>query len=129
MGKLNAPCNSNEDGFCNGRELSGMVQVGHMTYFQDYEWNGKSSKNSDVQEKEEEHKERCDLFDNTTHNALVCKIRIFEMIKYSFGQDEEYVAIKEYEYDDLTKTNEDACRVYQEIFHSMDEGWVVTRAE
>ncbi|GJX34441.1 hypothetical protein Tco_0245998 [Tanacetum coccineum] len=89
-------------GFCNGRELSGMVQVGHMTYFQDYEWNGKSSKNSDVQEKEEEHKERCDFFDNTTHNAMVCNIRIFKMIKYSFRQDEEYVAIKEYEYDDLT---------------------------
>ncbi|GKB32306.1 uncharacterized mitochondrial protein-like protein, partial [Tanacetum coccineum] len=32
---------------------------------------------------------------DTAHNALVCKIRRFEMIKYSFGQDEEYVAIKE----------------------------------
>ncbi|GJV77818.1 hypothetical protein Tco_1509402 [Tanacetum coccineum] len=52
-------------------------------------------------------------------------IRRFEMIKYSFGQDEDYVAIKEYEYDDLTKTNEDACRAYQNIFCSMDEGWVV----
>ncbi|GJW68057.1 hypothetical protein Tco_0122481 [Tanacetum coccineum] len=28
----------------------------------------------------------------------------FEMIKYSFGQDEEYVAIKEDEYDDLART-------------------------
>ncbi|GJY15399.1 putative ribonuclease H-like domain-containing protein [Tanacetum coccineum] len=59
----------------------------------------------------------------------VCKIRIFEMIKYSFGQDEEYVAIKECEYVDSTRTNEDACRAYQEIFCYMDEGWVVTRAE
>ncbi|GJR80294.1 zinc knuckle CX2CX4HX4C containing protein [Tanacetum coccineum] len=48
------------------------------------------------------------------------------MIKYSFREDENYVAIKEHEYDDLMKTNEDACRTYQEIFHSMDEGWVVT---
>ncbi|GJT00886.1 hypothetical protein Tco_0822055 [Tanacetum coccineum] len=31
-------CNSNEDGFCNGKELPGMVRVGYMTYFQDYEW-------------------------------------------------------------------------------------------
>ncbi|GKF11238.1 hypothetical protein Tco_0049164, partial [Tanacetum coccineum] len=31
-------CNSNEDGFCNGRDLPGMVRVGYMTYFQDYEW-------------------------------------------------------------------------------------------
>nr|GEX75036.1 hypothetical protein [Tanacetum cinerariifolium] len=31
-------CNLNEDGFCNGGELPRMVQVGYMTYFQDYEW-------------------------------------------------------------------------------------------
>ncbi|GKF46592.1 hypothetical protein Tco_0136394 [Tanacetum coccineum] len=82
---------------------------------------------SNVQEKE--HNERCNLFNNTAHNALVCKIRKFEMIKYSFGQDEEYVAIKECEYDDLTIISEDACQAYQEIFRSMDEGWMVTRAE
>ncbi|GKE45344.1 hypothetical protein Tco_1472628 [Tanacetum coccineum] len=44
------------------------------------------------------------------------------MIKYSFGQDEEYVAIKEDEYDDLARISDDACRAYQEIFHMMDEG-------
>nr|GEU92046.1 hypothetical protein [Tanacetum cinerariifolium] len=94
-----------------------------------YAWlkrNSKESNNSDVQEIEEQHKERRR---DTSHNALVCKIKRFEMIKYSFGKNEEYVAIKESEYDDLTKTNEDACRAYQEILHSMDEGWVVTRAE
>ncbi|GKB28350.1 hypothetical protein Tco_0867751, partial [Tanacetum coccineum] len=32
---------------------------------------------------------------------LVCNVRRFEMIKYSFGDDEEYVAVKE---DDLTKS-------------------------
>ncbi|GJR64959.1 hypothetical protein Tco_0011024 [Tanacetum coccineum] len=31
-------CSSNEDGFCNGGELPGMVRVGYMTYFQDHEW-------------------------------------------------------------------------------------------
>ncbi|GJT09684.1 VIER F-box protein 2 [Tanacetum coccineum] len=80
-------------------------------------------------EEEHENEERCELFDNPRQETPVCKIRRFEMIKYSFGQDEEYVAIKECEYDDLTKTNEDACRAYQEIFRSMDEGWVVIRAE
>ncbi|GJT52898.1 hypothetical protein Tco_0979055 [Tanacetum coccineum] len=29
---------SNEYRFCNGGELSGMVRVGYMTYFQDHEW-------------------------------------------------------------------------------------------
>ncbi|GKE01094.1 hypothetical protein Tco_1389077, partial [Tanacetum coccineum] len=79
--------------------------------------NNNASNMSNVQE--EEHNERCNLFNDTAHNAPVCKIRRFEMIKYSFGQDEEYVAIKEC---DLTKTNEDACRAYQEIFRSMDKG-------
>nr|GEX97085.1 hypothetical protein [Tanacetum cinerariifolium] len=77
----------------------------------------------------EEHKERCILFNDTARDAPVYKIRRFEMIKYSFGQDEEYFAIKERKYDDLTSTNEDACCVYQEIFRSIDEGWMVTSAE
>ncbi|GJZ20920.1 hypothetical protein Tco_0557959 [Tanacetum coccineum] len=55
-------------------------------------------------EEEHENEERCELFDNPHQETLVCKIRRFEMIKYSFGQDEEYVAIKECEYDDLTIT-------------------------
>ncbi|GJV22298.1 hypothetical protein Tco_1371318 [Tanacetum coccineum] len=58
----------------------------------------------------------------------VCNMRRFKMIKYSFEQDEEYVAIKEDEYDDLARTSEDACRAYQEIFRMMDEGWMVARA-
>ncbi|GJZ17846.1 hypothetical protein Tco_0553969 [Tanacetum coccineum] len=43
--------------------------------------------------------------------------------------DEEYVAVKENEYEDLTSTSEDAYRAYQEIFRMMDEGWMVTRTE
>ncbi|GJV22693.1 hypothetical protein Tco_1375388 [Tanacetum coccineum] len=78
-------------------------------------------------EMEHENKERCELFDD--HERPVCTIRRFEMIKYSFGQDEEYVAVKENEYDDSTSTSENACQTYQEIFRMMDEGWMVTRAE
>ncbi|GJU55214.1 hypothetical protein Tco_1228928 [Tanacetum coccineum] len=37
-GKAKWPsCNSNEEGLCNGGELPGMVRVGYMTYFKDYE--------------------------------------------------------------------------------------------
>ncbi|GKD47122.1 hypothetical protein Tco_1271767 [Tanacetum coccineum] len=82
---------------------------------------------SDVHNMEEHEDE--EKHNDTTYDASVCKIRRFEMIKYSFGDDEKYVAIKENEYDDLTSTNENACRAYQEIFRSMDEGWVVTRDE
>ncbi|GJT69879.1 putative reverse transcriptase domain-containing protein [Tanacetum coccineum] len=82
-------------------------------------------------ENEEEHRneERWELFDNPCQEASVCKIRIFEMIKYSFGNDEENVTIKEHEYNDLTSTNEDACRTYQEIFRRMELGWIWTSLE
>ncbi|GJR65870.1 hypothetical protein Tco_0011935 [Tanacetum coccineum] len=63
------------------------------------------------------------------HELPVCNIKRYMMIKYSFNDDEEYVAVKEDEYDDLTVTRKEACRAYQEIFQIMDEGWMVTRAE
>ncbi|GJY20370.1 hypothetical protein Tco_0392936 [Tanacetum coccineum] len=56
-------------------------------------------------ETHDERKELCEA-----HELLVCKTRRFEMIKYSFGQDEEYVTVKEDEYDDFGRTNNDACR-------------------
>ncbi|GJR18449.1 hypothetical protein Tco_0966976 [Tanacetum coccineum] len=71
-----------------------------------------------------EREELCEV-----HEPLVCTIQRFEMIKYSFGQGEEYVAIKEDEYDNLARTSNNACRTYQEIFRMMDEGWMVTRAD
>nr|GEX14743.1 hypothetical protein [Tanacetum cinerariifolium] len=76
-------------------------------------------------EREHENKERCELFDDQEQS--VCMIRRFVMIKYSFGDDEEYVAVKENKYYDLTR--KDACRTYQEIFRRMDDGWMVTRVE
>ncbi|GKA30663.1 hypothetical protein Tco_0716968 [Tanacetum coccineum] len=75
----------------------------------------------------ETHDERQELCE--AHKLLVCNMRRFKMIKYSFRQDEEYVAIKEDEYDDLARTSDDACRAYREIFRMMDEGWMVTRAK
>nr|GEY07293.1 hypothetical protein [Tanacetum cinerariifolium] len=58
----------------------------------------------------ETHDERQELCE--THELSVCNMRRFEMIKYSFGQDKEYVAVKEDEYDDLARTSDDACRAY-----------------
>ncbi|GJZ14736.1 hypothetical protein Tco_0550413, partial [Tanacetum coccineum] len=58
---------------------------------------------SNVQDEEEqEDKERYELFNDTAQEPPVYKIIRYEMIKYSFGQEEEYVSTKEYEYDDLT---------------------------
>ncbi|GJX01540.1 hypothetical protein Tco_0185453 [Tanacetum coccineum] len=76
---------------------------------------------------EHEDKERYEMFND--HERTVCYIRRFEMIKYSFKDDEEYVAIKENKYDDLMNTSKEAIHAYQEIFRIMDEGWMVTHTE
>ncbi|GJZ32700.1 hypothetical protein Tco_0578136 [Tanacetum coccineum] len=69
---------------------------------------------------EHEEEERSKVFDD--HERPVCNIRRFELIKYSFTDDEEYVEIKENEYDDLTNTCMEAIHAYEEIFRMMDEG-------
>ncbi|GJS97820.1 putative reverse transcriptase domain-containing protein [Tanacetum coccineum] len=79
-----------------------------------------------IDEVKQEDNERCELIDD--RESPICKVKRFEMIKYSFGQEEKYVAVKEYEYDDLFRTNDDACYAYQEIFRNMDEGWFLHTA-
>ncbi|GJV39732.1 hypothetical protein Tco_1418172 [Tanacetum coccineum] len=78
---------------------------------------------NEIEYKNETHDERHKLCE--TNELPVCNMRRFKMIKYSFRQDEEYVAVKEDEYDDLVRTSEDACRAYQEIFRMLDEGWML----
>ncbi|GJS33754.1 hypothetical protein Tco_0532136 [Tanacetum coccineum] len=80
-------------------------------------------------EEEQDEEDRCELLGNPCRELSVCEIERFEMIKYSFGPAENYVAIKECGYEDLTRTEDDACHAYQEIFRIMDEGWFVTRVE
>ncbi|GJX43212.1 hypothetical protein Tco_0259888 [Tanacetum coccineum] len=124
-----------DDGYCNRGNLPGAYIIGNTLRYQDLEWmerwddfdntnhNNKESEN----EMEHEEEERFELFDD--HERPVCYIRRFEIIKYSFRNDEEYVAIKENEYDDLTNTSKEAIHAYQEIFRMMNEGWMVTRTE
>ncbi|GJV21806.1 hypothetical protein Tco_1370826 [Tanacetum coccineum] len=65
------------------------------------------------------HEERRD---DPTLEPLVCKVRRFEMMKYSFNVDEEYIAIKESEYLNHSKNSLDA---YRELLRIIDEGWVM----
>nr|GEZ08858.1 hypothetical protein [Tanacetum cinerariifolium] len=65
------------------------------------------------------HEER---MDDPTLEPSVCKIRRFEMMKYLFNADEEYIAIKESEDLNHLKENLDA---YRELLRIIDEGWVV----
>ncbi|GJS16032.1 hypothetical protein Tco_0410504 [Tanacetum coccineum] len=131
-----------EDGYCNEGNLPGAYIIGNLPHYQDYEWyealeDGELKKealrNEAIMEgnidDDESIDERQEICSNETHELSACNIRRFEMIKYSFRDDEEYVAVKEDEYDDLTSTSKDACRSYQEIFRMMDEGWMVTKDE
>ncbi|GJZ30592.1 hypothetical protein Tco_0575639 [Tanacetum coccineum] len=64
--------------------------------------------------------------DDSTHEPSVCKIRRFEMMKYSFKSDEEYIAIKESEYLNHSKDN---LNVYRELLRIIKEGWVVATTD
>nr|GEX08933.1 ribonuclease H-like domain-containing protein [Tanacetum cinerariifolium] len=59
-----------------------------------------ASNTQDNQEYKKEH-----------HDPSICNIRRFQMIKYSFDADDEYVAIKEHEHLDHSRTNIDAQRL------------------
>ncbi|GKE86232.1 hypothetical protein Tco_1559974, partial [Tanacetum coccineum] len=69
--------------------------------------NANGDRNEWEYENEYENNERYKLCGNETHDLPVCIVRRFEMIKYSFRQDEDYFAVKEYEYEDLMCTNKD----------------------
>ncbi|GKA62222.1 hypothetical protein Tco_0761741, partial [Tanacetum coccineum] len=72
----------------------------------------------DTQENQghEEHK------NNPILETSICKIRRFEMMKYSFNDDEECLAIKESEYLNHSKDSLDA---YRELLRIINEGWVM----
>ncbi|GJW66369.1 hypothetical protein Tco_0120793 [Tanacetum coccineum] len=77
----------------------------------------------------ETHNKGHELCGIKTREVPVCKTKRYKMIKYSFNDEEGYVVVKEDEYDDLPIISNEACRAYQEIFQTMDEGWKVTRTE
>ncbi|GJU54940.1 hypothetical protein Tco_1228654 [Tanacetum coccineum] len=81
------------------------------------------------EEEDQYGEDRCELLENPCQELPVCKIGSFEVIKYSFGPAQKYIAIKECEHGNWKRTKEDACHAYQGIFRIMDEGWFVTRAE
>ncbi|GKB85572.1 hypothetical protein Tco_0957844, partial [Tanacetum coccineum] len=151
------------DGLCNGGELSGMVRVGTMTYFQDHRWydeldDGKlkdetlafkakiegswgdatpgiaggnnphldtnhiferdhEASNVGYNQVDQGHKD--DLIPEPSN----CMVRRFEMMKYSFDDDEEYIIIKESEY---LKHSKDSLDDYREFLRLIDDGRVVT---
>ncbi|GJY64985.1 hypothetical protein Tco_0466445 [Tanacetum coccineum] len=75
----------------------------HEIYYHDYD---------EGEYENETHKEGHELCGIETREVPVCQIKRYKMIKYLFIDQEEYVAVKENEYNDLTITSEEACRAY-----------------
>ncbi|GKB71348.1 hypothetical protein Tco_0932760 [Tanacetum coccineum] len=64
-----------------------------------------------------------DTQENQGHEPSNYEIRRFEMMKYSFNDDEEYITIKESEHLNHSKDSLDA---YRELVRLINEGWVMT---
>ncbi|GJW69132.1 hypothetical protein Tco_0123556 [Tanacetum coccineum] len=60
----------------------------------------------------ETHEEGHELCGIETREVQVGQIKRYKMIKYSFKDEEEYVAVKEDEYNNLTITSEEAYQAY-----------------
>ncbi|GJS91054.1 hypothetical protein Tco_0773690 [Tanacetum coccineum] len=88
------------DGYCNGGNLLGAYIIENSLHYQDYEW---------YEALEDEELKEEALINKAIMEGIIDDDNEFEMIKYSFRDDEEYVAVKEDKYDDLTSTSKDAC--------------------
>ncbi|GKC28151.1 hypothetical protein Tco_1035445, partial [Tanacetum coccineum] len=130
-------CGWREDGYCNGGNLPGTYIIGKSLHYQDYEWykaledkelKEESFRNKvitegtidDDDESSYERQKRWNMYDDTNHDHGYEMDH--EVDERQEIYDEEYVAVKEDENDDLTSTSKDACRAYQEIFRMIDEG-------
>ncbi|GKD65972.1 hypothetical protein Tco_1308080 [Tanacetum coccineum] len=128
-------CSWKDDEYCNEGNLPRAYIIRNTLCYQDLEWydalkdrklKEEALKNKAIMEGMiDEDEKRCEVFDD--HEWPVCYIRRFEMVKYSFRDDEEYVAIKENEYNDLPNTSKKAIHAYQEIFRMMDGVWMVSQ--
>nr|GEU63558.1 C2 calcium/lipid-binding domain, CaLB [Tanacetum cinerariifolium] len=82
-----------------------------------------------VNEEEEKSKERkCMLLRIPYVKPPTYKIERFEVVKYSFGPLEEYVAINKLEHNIWVRTEENVSNGYQDIFYKKDE-WFVSRTK
>ncbi|GJU11189.1 hypothetical protein Tco_1133585 [Tanacetum coccineum] len=80
-------------------------------------------------EKEDEQSQTKRKYSNTSNsideqpNKRRCKAEKFEAIQYSLGPNEEYIAIRGYEFDIWERNDDNLSIIYQDIFQKKDEGW------
>ncbi|GJX85093.1 hypothetical protein Tco_0335867 [Tanacetum coccineum] len=70
----------------------------HKSYYHNYD---------EGEYENETHEEGHELCGIETRKVLVCQIKRYKMVKYSFKDEEEYVAVKEDEYNNLTITSDE----------------------
>ncbi|GJR90135.1 reverse transcriptase domain-containing protein [Tanacetum coccineum] len=63
---------------------------------------------------------------NELPNKRRCKAEKLKAIQYSLGSNEEYIAIRSYEYDIWERNEDNMSKIYQDIFQKKDEGWKIT---
>ncbi|GJV29169.1 ribonuclease H-like domain-containing protein [Tanacetum coccineum] len=110
-------CSWREDDYCNGGNFSSAYHIGNSLHYQDLEWyealedselKDEALRNKSIMEglirecENKTHDEGHELCIIKTREVPVCQIKRYKMIKYSFNDEEEYVVVKEDEYDDLT---------------------------
>ncbi|GJW86443.1 hypothetical protein Tco_0161783 [Tanacetum coccineum] len=84
-------------------------------------------KSGTIKEKEQSQTKR--KYSNTSNttdeqpNKRRCKAENFEAIQYSLGPNEEYIAIRSYEYDIWERNEDNLSIIYQDIFKKKDDGW------
>ncbi|GJW34024.1 hypothetical protein Tco_0054056 [Tanacetum coccineum] len=70
--------------------------------------------------KEDEQSQTKRKYSNTSideqPNKRMCKAEKFEAIQYSLGTNEEYIAIRRYEYDIWERNEDNMSIIYQDIF-------------
>ncbi|GJT41623.1 hypothetical protein Tco_0941488 [Tanacetum coccineum] len=66
---------------------------------------------------------------NDLVNEKVCNAEKFEVIKFSLGDNEEYIAISTRENNTWKRNKDSISHICQEIFQKKDEGWTVIRTK
>ncbi|GJW20355.1 hypothetical protein Tco_0030977 [Tanacetum coccineum] len=82
-----------------------------------------------VTKKEDEQSQTKRKYSNTSNsideqpNKRRCQAEKFEAIQYSLGPNEEYIAIRGYEFDIWERNEDNLSIIYKDIFQKKDEGW------
>ncbi|GKE65574.1 hypothetical protein Tco_1519735 [Tanacetum coccineum] len=66
---------------------------------------------------------------NAQPNEGLCKVDKFKVIKYTIGDNEEFLAICTRECDSWEQTVNGVSSIYHDIFRKKDEGWTVHRTK